>query len=109
MQQKFKRVTRAAPVTIGTSTTSATAIRLDDAAGFALLVGPMTASATVNVYVATDDSGGGLLVDGGSVVTLALTASTTAGAYALPDALFGARVMRLVGSSPLTGTVVMKT
>jgi hypothetical protein len=109
MQVKIKRLTRALPVTIGTDTPTATAVRMDDAAGVALLVGPLTASATVSIYGGGDQDGGGVFVDAGSLYSLTLATATTSSCYSLPDGLFGAGVIRLVGSAPLTGTVILKT
>jgi len=110
MQVKLKRFSRAVPVTIGTDATTATVVRMDDAAGVALLVGPMTAAVTVNVYGAADQSSsGGVFVEAGSLYSLTLATATTSSCYSLPDGLFGAAFIRLVGSAALTGTVVMKT
>jgi hypothetical protein len=110
MQVKLKRMTKAVPVTIGTDTTTASAVRLEDAAGFALLVGPLTASVTVNVYASNNEGDGGRpFVDGGSVFSLTLPADAGGSCHALPEGLFGAAVIRLVSSATLTGTVVMKT
>jgi len=107
MEVKLKRMSRAVPVTIGTDTTTATVVRLEDSAGVALLVGPLTASVTVNVYGGGDQ--GAVFVDGGSVYTLTLTTATNSSIYALPDGLLGAQTIRLVGSATVDGTVVMKT
>jgi len=110
MEVKLNRMSRAVPVTIGTDTTTATVVRLEDSAGVALLVGPLTASVTVNVYGGGDQgSSGGVFADGGSVFTLTLTTATNSSIYALPDGLLGAQTIRLVGSATVDGTVVMKT
>ena len=109
MQVRFKRLTRAVPVTITTDTTTATAVRMGDAAGVALLVGPLTASATVNVYGGGDQDGGGMFADAGAAYALTLATATASSCYSLPDGLFGAAFIRLVGSAPLTGTVILKT
>ena len=63
MLLKLKRMTKVVSVTIGTDTTTATAVRMGDAAGVALLVGPLTASATVNVYGGGDQDGGGVFAE----------------------------------------------
>ena len=109
MLLKLKRMTKVVPVTITTDTATATAVRMGDAAGVALLVGPLTASATVSIYGGGDQDGGGVFVDAGSLYSLTLATATTSSCYALPDGLFGAGVIRLVGSAPLTGTVILKT
>lgn len=110
MLVKIKRLTRAVPVTIGTDTTTATAVRMNDASSAALLVGPLTASVSLSIYAATATTEpGGIFADSGAAYSLTLTAATNSSAYALPDGLFGAAVIRLVGSVPVAGTVVMKT
>ena len=109
MQVRIKRLTKVVSVTIGTDTTTATAVRMGDAAGVALLVGPLTASATVNIYGGGDQDGGGMFADAGAAYALTLATATTSSCYSLPDGLFGAAFIRLVGSAPLTGTVILKT
>lgn len=106
---RVSRSTMRQAATIGTATSSATAIRLEGAAGVAIFVGPLTASVSVSIFAGGSVDNPAALVDGGALQTVPLAASTSSASYALPDALFASRYLWLVASSELSCTVAAKS
>jgi hypothetical protein len=103
------RSARSQAAMIGTATSSATAVRLEDAAGGVVSVGPLTASISVSMHCGWSENNVAALVDGGALQTLTMAASPSAALYALPDSLFGARYLRLVAASETACTVTVKS
>jgi hypothetical protein len=108
-QVKIKRYERDVQVTLHSTTTLATTLRLDDMAGGVVSLGTMTTSAT------TLQMWGGTSADGafrrmynvdGSAADITLAPSTTDGRiYPLPDAVFGVSFLKIVSSTTnSTGT-----
>lgn len=106
---RLKRSTRSQAATIGTATSSATAVRIEDAAGGVVIVGPLTASLSVTIYSGASDGSVAALVDGGVVQTLPLAASTAPASYALPEPVFASRYLRLVATGETACTVAVKS
>lgn len=116
MEPKIRRKFKAIPITLTTSSASAATIRFDDIAGGLLLVGTQSTNATtVQIWAAADTSAstGWCRVrdDSGSAKDITLSPSSTEGrAYQLPDAVYGAGVIRLVaGSTNGTSAVCVVT
>jgi hypothetical protein len=106
---KIKRYERDVPITLHSTTTLATTLRLDDMAGGVVNLGTMSTNA------ATLQMWGSNAVDGayrrmydasGSAADITLAASSTEGRiYALPDAVFGLSFLKIVsGTTNSTGT-----
>jgi hypothetical protein len=106
---KMKRYERDVPITLHSTTTLATTLRLDDMAGGVVNLGTMSTSA------ATLQMWGGTSVDGafrrmygadGSAADITLAPSSTEGRiYALPDAVFAVSFLKIVSATTnSTGT-----
>jgi hypothetical protein len=107
---KIKRRTRNVSITLGTATSAATTIRVDDMAGGCISVGTMvTASATLQCWGSISEDGPYRRVYGsdGSAADITLAPSTAAGRiYSLPDAIFAVPYVRIVsGATNSTGTI----
>lgn len=117
MEPKIRRKFKAVAVTLATSTASSTTLRWDDVAGGSLEMGTVSTSATsIQVWASDSDSSafGRLYNADGSAADITLAPSTTEPrVYALPDACYGAGVIKLVAGQA-AGTaascvVTMKT
>lgn len=114
---KMRRRSRQVPITLTTSTASATTLYLEDFAGGVIDVGTMSASATTLQMWGGSAEGGTfrrVYNADGSVADITLSPSTSVGAvYALPDAVFGVPYLEiLAGSAAGTGvaaTVTLKS
>jgi hypothetical protein len=114
---KMRRRSRQVPITLTTSTASATTLFLEDFAGGVVDVGTMSTSATTLQMWGSSAEGGTfkrLYNADGSVADITLAPSTAVGTiYALPDAVFGVPYLEvLVGNTAGTGvaaTVTLKS
>ena len=107
---KMRRRSRQVPITLTTSTASATTLYLEDFAGGVIDVGTMaTAATTLQMWGASAEGGTFRRVynTDGSVADITLAPSTSVGqVYALPDAVFGVPYLEiLVGGTAGTGTI----
>lgn len=97
---KIKRKTRVFTLTLGTATSAATTLRLDDMAGGIISVGTMaTASTTLQLWGSVDEAGPYRRVysSGGEAADVTLAPSTADGrVYSLPDALYAVPFARIV-------------
>lgn len=111
-QVKIKRYLRDVNITLHTTTSLATTIRLDDMAGGVVSMGTMSTNAT------SLQMWGSNTVDGvyrqvykadGSAVTITLAPSTNVGRiYALPDECYGLPFLKVVSATTnSTGTVAV--
>lgn len=106
---KIKRYERDVTITLHSTTTLATTLRLDDMAGGVVSLGTMsTNAATLQCWGSHTESGAFRRVYGadGSAADITLAASSTEGRiYALPDALFGLGFVKILsGTTHSTGT-----
>lgn len=103
MEPKIRRKYKAVPVTLTTSSASATTLRWDDVAGGALEIGTVaTAVTTIQVWASdsTTSTFGRLYKVDGSAADITLSSSTTeARVYALPDEVYGCGAIRLVANN----------
>jgi hypothetical protein len=107
---KIKRRTRSVEITLGTATTAATTLRMEDMAGAVISVGTMvTASASLQMFGSVEADGPYRRVYGsdGEAADITLAPSTTDGRiYSLPDAVFAVPYLRIVsGTTNSTGTI----
>lgn len=114
MEPKIRRKFKAVPVTLTTSSASATTLRFDDVAGGTLEMGTVaTAATSIQLWGSDAVSGtyGRVYNADGSAADITLAASTTeARVYALPDAAFGVGALRLVaGQAAATAAVCIVT
>ncbi len=105
---KMRRRSRQVPITLTTSTASATTLYLEDFAGGVVDIGTIaTAATTLQMWGGSTDGGTfkRLYNTDGSVADITLTPSTSVGGmYALPDAVFGVPYLEvLVGNTAGTG------
>lgn len=114
---RIKRYERDVAITLHSTTSLATTLRLDDMAGGAVIFGTMSTNA------ATLQTWGSNAVDGtysrlygadGSAADITLAPSSTEGRiYALPDAAFGLSFLKIVSanttSTGVTGVVMFKS
>ena len=106
---KIKRYERDVPITLHSTTSLATTMRLDDMAGGVVTLGTMnTNSATLQMWGgnSVDGSFGRLYNADGSASDITLSPSSTQGRiYALPDAVFALPFLKIVsGATNSTGT-----
>jgi len=106
----IRRRVRSVTLTLGTATSSATTIRVDDMAGGCISVGTMvTAAVSLQCWGSIDEAGpyGRIYGADGSAADVTLAPSTAEGrVYSLPDALFAVPFVRIVnGSTNSTGTI----
>jgi hypothetical protein len=111
---KMRRRSRQVPITLTTSTASATTLYLEDFAGGVVEIGTIaTAATTLQMWGASSDGGTfrRLYNPDGSVADITLTPSTAVGGmYALPDAVFGVPFLEvLVGNAAGTGVAATLT
>lgn len=116
-EMKIRRRSRQVPITLTTSTASATTLYLEDFAGGVIEVGTVAAAVTtLQMWGSSSDGGTFRRVynTDGSVADITLTPSTAVGGmYALPDAVFGVPYLEIVaGNAAGTGvaaTVTLKS
>ena len=104
-------------VTLSTSTSSATTVRLEDAAGAIVSLGTLhTSSSTIHVYGSAEEAGPyrRLYDSVGSPANITLQPSTSVGTmYALPDAIFALPYGKLISgdeySTGVSGTIMFKS
>lgn len=106
---KMRRRSRQVPITLHTSTASATTLRMEDFAGAVVDLGTMSTNAsTLQMWAASADTGTFRRVYkvDGSVADVTLAPSTAAGrVYALPDEIFACPFVKIVsGTTNSTGT-----
>ena len=114
---KIKRYERDISITLHSTTTLATTLRLDDMAGGVVNVGTMsTNSATLQMWGSTSADGTFRRLYGadGSAADITLAPSSTEGRiYSLPDAAFGLSYLKIVSgttnSTGTSGTVSLKS
>jgi hypothetical protein len=109
---RIERMSRAATVTVGTSTGTSTTLRIDDMVGAVLIMPAIVAtSATVQVWGASTDTGtfGLLYGASGAAATITMVPSTASPtAYAVPNAIGGTPFVRfVVGSTAATATATV--
>lgn len=107
---RIKRRNRQVAITLHSTTTLATTLRLDDMAGAVVSLGTMvTASATLQMFGAMEETGPyrRLHKSDGSVADVTLAPSTATGQiYSLPDEVFALPFVKIVsGTTNSTGTV----
>lgn len=106
---KIKRYERDVAITLHSTTTLATTLRLDDMAGGVVSFGTMsTNSATLQMWGSNtvDGSFGRVYGSDGSAADITLAPSSTQGRiYSLPDAVFALPFLKIVsGATNSTGT-----
>ena len=114
---KIRRRSRQVPITLTTSTASATTLYLEDFAGGVIDIGTIaTAATTLQMWGSSTDDGTfkRLYNTDGSVADITLTPSTSVGGvYALPDAVFGVPFLEVVvgntAGTGVTATVTLKS
>lgn len=114
---KIKRYQRTVNITLHSTTTLATTLRLDDMAGAVVQFGTMsTNSATLQMWGSNSEAGsyGRVYGSDGSAADITLAASSTQGRiYSLPDAVFGMAYLKIVSattnSTGTTGVVSFKS
>jgi hypothetical protein len=114
---KIKRYERDVSITLHSTTTLATTLRLDDMAGGAVSFGTMsTNAATLQTWGSNEFEGTFRRLYGadGSAADITLAPSSTEGRiYALPDAAFGLSFLKIVSattnSTGTTGVVMFKS
>ena len=114
---RIKRRSRTVSITLHSTTTLATTLRLDDMAGAVLSLGTISTNATtLQMFGSTSEAGTYARVRkvDGSAADLTLTPSTTLGGiYALPDEVYALPYLKIVSattnSTGTVGVVVMKS
>ena len=111
---KIRRRSRQVPITLTTSTASATTLYLEDFAGGVIDIGTIaTAATTLQMWGGSTEAGTFRRVynTDGSVTDITLAPSTSVGAvYNLPDACFGLTYLEvLVGNTAGTGASAVIT
>ena len=111
---KMRRRSRRVPITLTTSTASATTLFLEDFAGGVVDLGTLAAGVTTLQMWGASAEGGTfrrLYNTDGSVADITLTPSTAVGGvYALPDAVFGVPFLEvLAGNTAGTGAAAIIT
>ena len=111
---KMRRRSRQVPITLTTSTASATTLYLEDFAGGVIDIGTIaTAVTTLQMWGGSAEGGTfrRLYDSSGAVADITLAPSTSVGTmYALPDACFGVPFLEvLVGNTAGTGVVATIT
>ena len=104
----IRRRARTQSATIGTSTASASTLRVDDVAAGVVFVAAITATATLTIYAApsADAAFVPLVAADGSPSTIDI--GTMPAAYPLPPETRGAHLLRLVSMAGIgTATVTM--
>jgi hypothetical protein len=114
---KIKRYERDVSITLHSTTTLATTLRLDDMAGGAVSFGTMsTNAATLQTWGSNEFEGTfrRLYDASGAAADITLAASSTEGrVYALPDAAFALSFLKIVSanttSTGISGIVMLKS
>ena len=110
MEPKIRRKFKAIPITLTTSSASATTLRFDDVAGGTLEMGTVATNVTTIQCWASDaitSTYGRLYGSDGAAADITLAPSTTeARVYALPDASFATGALRLVANHTLATAAV---
>lgn len=114
---KIRRRSRDIPITLHSTTTLATTIRMEDFAGGIVEVGTMlTAATSLQVWGASSETGPWrqLYKADGSAATITLAPSTSVGRiYAMPDEVFAAQFVQIISattnSTGTIGTVTLKS
>lgn len=114
---RIKRYERDVAITLHSTTSLATTLRLDDMAGGTINLGTMsTNAATLQTWGsnAVDGTYRRLYDSSGAAADITLAASSTEGRiYALPDAAFGLSFLKIVSanttSTGVTGIVMLKS
>jgi hypothetical protein len=114
---KIKRRLRTISVTLSTSTSDATTLRMDDMAGAVVSLATMsTDAATLHIYGSTEEDGTYRRVydSVGSAANITLAPSTSEGRiYSLPDAAFALPYAKIVSgdtnSTGVSGVVMFKS
>jgi hypothetical protein len=114
---RIKRYERDVSITLHSTTTLATTLRLDDMAGGAVSFGTMsTNAATLQTWGSNEFEGTfrRLYDSSGAAADITLAPSSTEGRiYALPDAAFGLSFLKIVSattnSTGTTGVVMFKS
>lgn len=111
---KIRRRSRDIAITLHSTTTLATTIRMEDFAGGLLELGTMaTASASLRMFGASNEAGPWRRIykADGSVADITLAPSTAEGRmYALPDEVFAAQFLQVVSATTnSTGTAGIVT
>ena len=114
---KIKRRVRNVSITLSTSTSSATTLRLDDMAGAMVSLATMSTNASsLHLYGAEAEDGSYRRVydSAGSPANITLQPSTSVGTmYAMPDAAFGLSWCKIVSgdtnSTGVSGIVTFKS
>ena len=111
---KIKRRVRNVSITLSTSTSSATTLRLDDMAGAMVSLATMSTNASsLHLYGAEAEDGSyrRLYDNAGSPANITLAASTSEGrAYSFPDAAFAVPWCKVVsGDTNSTGVAAVVT
>lgn len=106
---RIKRYERDVPITLHSTTSLATTLRLDDMAGGVVAFGTMsTNSASLQMWGSNETAGsfGRVYNADGSAADITLSPSSTQGRiYALPDAVFALPFLKIVsGATNSTGT-----
>lgn len=113
---KIKRRFRTVNVTLSTSTSAASTLRMDDMSGAIVSLGTMSTSAsTLHIYAAESENGSyrRLYDFAGSPANITLQPSSSVGTvYSFPDAAFAAPWVKLVSgdtnSTGVSGFVTFK-
>lgn len=116
-EMKMRRRSRQVPITLTTSTASATTLYLEDFAGGVVDIGTIaTAATTLQMWGGSSEAGTFKRVynTDGSVADITLTPSTAVGGvYALPDAVFGVPYLEIIvgntAGTGVTATVTLKS
>ena len=114
---RIKRRSRSVNITLHSTTTLATTLRLDDMAGAVISMGTISTNATsLQMFGSTTEAGtyARLYKADGSAADLTLAPSSTLGRiYSLPDAVFALPYLKIVSattnSTGTVGVVVMKS
>jgi hypothetical protein len=109
---KIRRRVRSLPITLHSTTTLATTLRMGDFAGAAISLGTISSNAaTLQVFGANEEDGPfrRIYTDGGSAADITLGGqSTEARIYSLPDAVFAVPYVKLLsGTTNSTGATAI--
>lgn len=109
MEPKIRRKYKTFSVTIGTSASASSAIRWDDAAGGALILGTgATSATTIQLWASGSETGqyGKVYDASGTLATITLAQSTAQPSiYQIPDAAFASGAIKLVAAEAAVTSV----
>lgn len=99
--------TRNVDITVGTSVATSTSLPCGDVAGGVVIVGGVTASATLTVHAGNGATFAPVYDSSGAAATIVVPAD--GGAVSLPDAVYPARYLKLTSDSDIgtTATVIV--